>query len=95
MDHFVAPPQWEWYIVWYFFLGGIAGGVYALGAILRLLGDQRDAPIARLAFLLPYAIIGAFALLGVGFWLAYRDCSCARGLSTSFERPKPRRTLGS
>ena len=31
MDHFVAPPQWEWYIVWYFFLGGIAGGLYALG----------------------------------------------------------------
>ena len=23
-QHFVAPPQWEWYIVWYFFLGGIA-----------------------------------------------------------------------
>ena len=21
-QHFVAPPQWEWYIVWYFFLGG-------------------------------------------------------------------------
>jgi polysulfide reductase chain C len=52
MDHFVAPPQWEWYIVWYFFLGGIAGGVYALGAILRVMGDERDAPVARLAFLL-------------------------------------------
>ena len=52
MDHFVAPPQWEWYIVWYFFLGGIAGGLYALGAILRLVGDERDAPVARLAFLL-------------------------------------------
>jgi polysulfide reductase chain C len=52
MNHFVAPPQWEWYIVWYFFLGGIAGGVYALGAILRVMGDERDAPIARLAFLL-------------------------------------------
>jgi formate-dependent nitrite reductase membrane component NrfD len=52
MDHFVAPPQWEWYIVWYFFLGGIAGGVYALGTILRVMGDERDAPVARLAFLL-------------------------------------------
>jgi formate-dependent nitrite reductase membrane component NrfD len=52
MNHFVAPPQWEWYIVWYFFLGGIAGGVYALGAILRVMGDERDAPVARLAFLL-------------------------------------------
>src|SRR5215831_6202503 len=51
IEHFVSPPQWEWYIVWYFFLGGIAGGVYALGAILRLMGDERDAPVARLAFL--------------------------------------------
>jgi formate-dependent nitrite reductase membrane component NrfD len=52
MEHFVAPPQWEWYIVWYFFLGGIAGGAYALGAVLRLFGDQRDVPIARMAFLI-------------------------------------------
>ena len=50
-QHFVAPPQWEWYIVWYFFLGGLAGGAYALGAILRLFGDRRDAGAARLAFL--------------------------------------------
>ena len=50
-QHFVAPPQWEWYIVWYFFLGGLAGGAYALGAVLRLVGDRRDQPVARLAFL--------------------------------------------
>ena len=57
IQHFVAPPQWEWYIVWYFFLGGIAGGLYALGAVLRLVGDERDAPIARLAFLLCLPIL--------------------------------------
>ena len=39
-QHFVAPPQWEWYIVWYFFLGGLAGGAYLLGTILRLVGDR-------------------------------------------------------
>jgi len=50
-QHFVASPQWEWYIVWYFFLGGLAGGAYLLGTILRLLGDARDARVARLAFL--------------------------------------------
>ncbi len=42
-QHFVTPPQWEWYIVWYFFLGGLAGGAYLLGTILRLMGDERDA----------------------------------------------------
>ncbi len=63
MNHFVAPPQWEWYIVWYFFLGGIAGGVYALGAILRVLGDERDAPIARLAFLLSLPVLALCPIL--------------------------------
>ena len=53
-EHFVAPPRWEWYIVWYFFLGGIAGGTYALGALLRLVGGARDEGLARLAFLLSF-----------------------------------------
>src|SRR5882724_12702937 len=62
-QHFVAPPQWEWYIVWYFFLGGIAGGAYALGAILRLMGDQRDAPVSRLAFLLTLPVLAICPIL--------------------------------
>jgi formate-dependent nitrite reductase membrane component NrfD len=41
-EHFVAPPLWEWYIVWYFFLGGLAGGAYLIGTLLRLVGDPRD-----------------------------------------------------
>jgi formate-dependent nitrite reductase membrane component NrfD len=53
-EHFAAPPQWEWYIIWYFFLGGLAGGAYALGAILRLMGNPRDAGLARLAFLISF-----------------------------------------
>jgi len=57
VQHFAAPPQWEWYIVWYFFLGGIAGGLYALGAILRLVGDEQDAPLSRLAFLLSLPVL--------------------------------------
>ena len=40
-QHFVAPPEWHWYIVWYFFLGGLAGGAYALGVLLRLVGKPR------------------------------------------------------
>jgi len=63
IEHFAAPPQWEWYIVWYFFLGGIAGGVYALGAILRLLGDERDAPVARIAFLLSLPALAVCPIL--------------------------------
>jgi formate-dependent nitrite reductase membrane component NrfD len=58
-QHFVTPPQWEWYIVWYFFLGGIAGGAYALGVLLRLVGDRHDESAARVAFLISYP---AFAI---------------------------------
>jgi formate-dependent nitrite reductase membrane component NrfD len=53
-QHFVAPPQWEWYIIWYFFLGGIAGGAYALGTLLRLVGDRQDEGAARVAFLVAF-----------------------------------------
>ena len=53
-QHFVAPPQWEWYIVWYFFLGGIAGGAYVIGTLLRLFGSARDEGVARIAFLISF-----------------------------------------
>jgi len=53
-QHFVAPPQWEWYIVWYFFFGGLAGGAYLIGTLLRLAGDTRDEGVARLAFLVAF-----------------------------------------
>ena len=33
--HFVTPPEWHWYIVWYFFLGGIASGAVVVdGTVL-------------------------------------------------------------
>ena len=53
-EHFVAAPQWEWYIVWYFFLGGIAGGAYVIGTLLRLFGSARDEGLARVAFLVSF-----------------------------------------
>lgn len=53
-EHFTAPPHWEWWILGYFFLAGIAGGAYALGTMLRLFGDRRDEPAARVAFLIAF-----------------------------------------
>jgi formate-dependent nitrite reductase membrane component NrfD len=62
-QHFVAPPQWEWYIVWYFYLGGLAGGAYLLGTLLRLLGDERDGTIARVAFLIAFPALAICPIL--------------------------------
>ena len=49
-EHFTQPPQWEWYILGYFFLAGLAGGSYVLGTMLRLWGRPADEPAARIAF---------------------------------------------
>src|SRR5262247_63059 len=62
-QHFVAPPQWEWYIVWYFFLGGLAGGAYLIGTLLRLVGDPRDEGVARIAFLVAFPAMAICPLL--------------------------------
>jgi polysulfide reductase chain C len=49
-EHFVQPPHWEWYILGYFFLGGLSGGAYALATMLRLWGSPRDEPAVRMGF---------------------------------------------
>lgn len=51
-EHFVRSPQWLWYILFYFIFAGLAGGSYAIGTLLRLSGDPRDEPAARIAFLI-------------------------------------------
>jgi hypothetical protein len=64
---------------------GTAGGALGLGAFaaaigaccglpwaVALLGVGGAVALARLSFLLPYALLGAGALLAVAFWWAYR-----------------------
>jgi formate-dependent nitrite reductase membrane component NrfD len=58
-EHFVRAPQWTWYILFYFFFAGLAGGSYVLATILRVAGDPRDEPAARLGF---YFALGATVL---------------------------------
>src|SRR5688572_26638970 len=48
---FTSPPQWTIYIVPYFFIGGIAGGLYLLAALLHWRGRVADEPVVRLAYL--------------------------------------------
>jgi len=56
---FLKAPHWEWYIVWYFFLGGIAGGAYFVGAIADNFGGRRDEEVAKSGYLvaLPLTLI--------------------------------------
>ena len=50
-DTFVtAPPEWTWFIVPYFFIGGIAGGAYFLAALLEWFGHPGDRPVIRTGY---------------------------------------------
>jgi formate-dependent nitrite reductase membrane component NrfD len=53
-EHFAAPPLWEWWILGYFFFGGIAGGCYAIGTLMRLVGTAADQRVARIAFIVSF-----------------------------------------
>jgi hypothetical protein len=75
---------------------GLGGFAAALGLCctvpwaVALLGVTGAVAFARLAFMLPYALIGSVALLGVGFWWAYRrPVACADGACV----PATRRSL--
>jgi formate-dependent nitrite reductase membrane component NrfD len=52
-EHFAGPPHWTWYILFYFFLAGLAGGAYFLATLLRYWGTPADEPVARLGFYVP------------------------------------------
>ena len=47
---FTQSPQWGWYIVVYFFLGGIAGGAAFLSGVLDLLGNPLDRRMTRIGY---------------------------------------------
>lgn len=47
---FTAPPHWTWWIVPYFFIGGIAGGSYFIAALMDWLGRPEDRTVARYGY---------------------------------------------
>jgi formate-dependent nitrite reductase membrane component NrfD len=49
-EHFVRSPDWTWYILFYFFLAGLAGGCYFIATLLRYWGTPGDESVARLGF---------------------------------------------
>jgi len=85
-EHFVQPPHWEWYIIGYFFLAGLAGGSYVIATMLRLWGSPRDERTARLGMLVafPLVVVGAILLtvdLGqpLRFWHMLIDTTPGHG----------------
>ena len=59
----LKSPEWEMMIVWYFFLGGIAGGAYFTAAIADNFGSARDRAVARVGYLLSLPLTAACGIL--------------------------------
>jgi formate-dependent nitrite reductase membrane component NrfD len=43
-------PRWGWYVVLYFFIGGLIAGCYAIACALDAMGDPRDRDAVRLGY---------------------------------------------
>jgi formate-dependent nitrite reductase membrane component NrfD len=60
---FTANPQWQWYIVLYFFIGGLAGGCYFLATLIDHFGRIEDRPLARLGYYIAFPCVLLSGLL--------------------------------
>ena len=47
---FSAAPHWTWFIIPYFFVGGLAGGACFLAALLDWFGRPEDRPVVRTGY---------------------------------------------
>jgi formate-dependent nitrite reductase membrane component NrfD len=54
---FTSGPHWQWLIVSYFFVGGLAGGSFFLAALIDLFGRAEDRPLARLGYLIAFPAV--------------------------------------
>jgi formate-dependent nitrite reductase membrane component NrfD len=57
MNYFVADPDWGWWIIGYFFLGGIAAGAYFMATMIDLVGSPGDRPLARIGYMIALPLI--------------------------------------
>jgi formate-dependent nitrite reductase membrane component NrfD len=65
----LRAPEWHLLIVWYFFLGGIAGGAYFTAAIADVFGGPRDRTVVRTGYILSLLMIvvcGMLLILDLG-----------------------------
>ena len=63
MNLFVADPHWRWLIVFYFYLGGIAAGVFFVSMLVELMGPREDRGVARIGYRLALPLIVVCGIL--------------------------------
>jgi protein NrfD len=59
----VANPEWGHWVILYFFFGGIAAGAYFIGSLIDLVGEERDRPIAKVAYYIAFPLVAVCGIL--------------------------------
>src|SRR5262249_28593362 len=57
MNFFVADPDWGFWIVAYFFLGGVAAGSYFLGVLIEWFGPRDARPLAGIGYRIAFPLV--------------------------------------
>ncbi len=57
MNLFVADPEWGWWIILYFFLGGIAAGAFFMATLIQLLGSVDDRELSRIGYWIAFPLV--------------------------------------
>lgn len=60
---FTTNPHWGWYIVLYFFVGGLAGGCYFIAAMIDNFRPAEDRALARLGYYIAFPCVLLSGLL--------------------------------
>lgn len=63
MDRYVVDPHWHDFIIWYFFLGGVAAGAFAVARLIDLFGDEYDRRAALVADWIAFPLVCLCGLL--------------------------------
>jgi formate-dependent nitrite reductase membrane component NrfD len=57
MNLFVADPDWGWWIIFYFYLGGIAAGAYFTATLIDLVGGEEHREVARAGYWIAFPLV--------------------------------------
>ena len=50
-------PVWSWYIIWYFFVGGVAAGAYVMAAFADFFGRKEDRQLAKIGYAIAFPLV--------------------------------------
>jgi protein NrfD len=57
MNLFVTDPEWHWWIILYFFFGGIAAGAYFTATLIDLVGSERQRELSRMGYWIAFPLV--------------------------------------